>query len=228
MLRYEADASLPTQLHLTRHANPVTDVDLEPRAAHRSTSVERTNWGPEVWTRSPAHCCRHQAVAPRCAEYISCTGRHMLPDVTESSRQGSMPSLQTERWQVMTEPTGSQASNETDADRDASLLARLCGIAALGQPDMMTDGSQKSLQVSKHSLQYRMVRKILLKRLWPDLCQPQQLPHITAMTGCHLHHILLSFLNQKLSALLHSDSDLQVQLHFVRLRILLQSLILDS
>jgi len=42
--------------------------------------------------------------------------------VTEIGRQGSMPSLLTESWQVMTEPTGSQPSNETNADRDASLL----------------------------------------------------------------------------------------------------------
>ena len=122
MVSYDVDASLPTQLHLTRHANPVTDVDLEPSAAHRFASVERTDWRPEVRTCSPAHCCRHQAVASRCAEYILSTGRHMLPDVTEIGRQGSMPSLLTESWQVMTEPTGSQPSNETNADRDASLL----------------------------------------------------------------------------------------------------------
>jgi hypothetical protein len=107
-------------------------------------------------------------------------------------------------------------------------LKQLCGIAALGQPDMMTDGSQKSLQLSKHSTKCCMVRKILLMRLWPYLRQPQQLPQITAMTGCHLNHILLSSLNQKLSALLHSDSYLRVQLHFVRLTILLQSVIFDS
>ena len=72
MVRYDVDASLPN-----RHANPVTDVDLEPSAAHRFASVERTDWRPEVRTCSPAHCCRHQAVAPRCAEYIPSTGRHM-------------------------------------------------------------------------------------------------------------------------------------------------------
>ena len=122
MVSYDVDASLPTQLHLTQHANPVTDVDLEPSATHRFASVERTDWRPEVRTCSPAHCCRHQAVASRCAEYIPSTGRHMLPDVTEIGRQGSMPSLLTESWQVMTEPTGSQPSNETNADRAASLL----------------------------------------------------------------------------------------------------------
>ncbi len=214
---------------MTRHANPVTDVDLEPSAAHRFASAERTDWRSEVRTCSPAHCCRHQAVAPRCAEYIPSTCRHMLPDVTEIGRQGSMPSLPTESWQVMTEPTGSQPSNETNADRDASLLETVvwhCNTRAARHDDRRI--TEKFAIKQAQPVKCCMVRKFLLMRLWPYLRQPQQLPQITASTGCHLNHILLSSLNQKLSALLYSDSYLPIQLHFVRLTILLQSVIFDS
>jgi hypothetical protein len=44
--------------------------------------VEGTDWHAEVKTCSPAHCCRHQALAPRSAEYILITSMHMLPAVT--------------------------------------------------------------------------------------------------------------------------------------------------
>lgn len=195
----------------------MTDVDLEPSAAHRFASVERTDRRPEVRTCSPAHCCRHQAVATRCAEYIPGTGRHMLPDVTKIGRQGSIPSLLTESWQVMTEPTGSQPSNETNADRDASLLETVmwhCSTRAARHDDRRI-----TEKIAIKQAQPEVVSKILLMRLWPYLRQPQQLPQITARTGCHLNHILLSSLNQKLSALLHSDSYLRVQLHFVKLTI---------
>ena len=45
--------------------------------------VECTEWHAEVRTGSPAHCCRHQALAPRSAEYVCITGMHTLPAVTD-------------------------------------------------------------------------------------------------------------------------------------------------
>ena len=99
--------------------------------------VEGTDWHAEVKTCSPAHCCRHQALAPRSAEYILATSMHMLRPT--SCRQGSMLSLLTESWQVMTEPTYwiSASSSEGMLAKMQACLKQLCGIAACGHPDMI-------------------------------------------------------------------------------------------
>ena len=45
MVRYDVDASLPTQLHLTRHANPVTDVEVggSEKGGYKG-DIGRTTW----------------------------------------------------------------------------------------------------------------------------------------------------------------------------------------
>lgn len=81
-------------------------------------------------TCSPAHCCRHQALAPRSAEYISITGMHMLPVVTDI--------MQTRRYaefadRVLTSHDRahildtSPAMRETLAEMQAC-LKQLCGM----------------------------------------------------------------------------------------------------
>ncbi len=101
--------------------------------------VERTDWHAEVRTCSPAHCCRHQALAPRSAEYVSITGMHTLPAVTdimqtrEYAKFADRVLASHDRAYIL---HISPAMRETLAEMQACLNQQ-CGIASCRHPDMM-------------------------------------------------------------------------------------------
>lgn len=104
--------------------------------------VERTEWHAEVRTCSPFHCCRHQALAPSSAEYILITGMHTLPALT-NIMQTMVYAKFADR--VLASYDRAYILDISPAAREmlAKLQAcwkQLCGIAPLGQPDMMTEG----------------------------------------------------------------------------------------